>query len=84
VVIDNAPATPVTLTGGDDIIATRLSDSPHIVTITDLATTPPALLIWRQQPWRWLFGALPIILTIGLGLALRRVFVRPTTITDNR
>jgi hypothetical protein len=84
VAIDDAPATPVTLTGGDDMIASRLSDAPHTVTITDLATAPQALLIWRQQPWRWLFGALPITLTIGLGLTLWRVFVRPTTITDNR
>jgi hypothetical protein len=84
VVIDNAPATTVTLTGGDDIMAARLSDAPHTVTITNLPTEPQALLIWRQQPWRWLFGALPITLTIGLGLALWRVFVRPTAITDNR
>ncbi|MCX6016070.1 MAG: hypothetical protein NT020_10875, partial [Chloroflexales bacterium] len=76
VAIDNAPATPITLTGGDDIIASRLSDAPHTVTITDLTTAPQALLIWRQQPWRWLFSALPIILTIGLGLTLRRLFIR--------
>jgi hypothetical protein len=76
VAIDNAPATPITLTGGDDIIARRLSDSPHFVTITDLPTAPQALQVWRQQPWRWLFGALPIILTLGLGVALRQLFLR--------
>ena len=76
VAIDNAPATPITLTGGDDIITPRLNDASHTVTITDLATVPQALLVWRQQPWRWLFGALPITLTIGLGLALRRLFIR--------
>jgi hypothetical protein len=41
VAIDNAPTTPITLTGGDDIIATRLSDSPHQITITDLPTGTP-------------------------------------------
>ncbi len=60
---------------GDAVLARGLTDGVHHVIISGISQPPTALLVWRDQPWRWFFAALPIVLTGALAYAIMRVFI---------
>jgi hypothetical protein len=71
---DDAPVT-LTLNGTDTLIAQGLSDTPHTIRIRGSFATPPShILVWRHQPWRWLFAGLPILITGMMVEILRRLW----------
>ncbi|MFM2310257.1 MAG: hypothetical protein RLY87_2379 [Chloroflexota bacterium] len=85
--VDNGPVTYVSTGSGEAVLASGLADGVHTLTISGIRQAPTALLVWRNQPWRWLFAALPVVLTAALAYTLSRVFApyrgtheRPNTI----
>lgn len=76
--IDGGPAVYTSCGGGDCRLVSGLADTTHNAVVTGLTSTPQALLVWRDQPWRWLFVALPLLLTAGLAYALFRLFAPST------
>ena len=74
VTVDDGPAVYQSTGNGDAVLATGLADGDHTLTISGIGQPPTALLVWRDQPWRWLFAALPILLTGALASAIARVF----------
>jgi hypothetical protein len=73
--IDDAPPTTLTLDGADTFIARGLSDAPHTIRISGSFVTPPShILVWRHQPWRWLFAGLPVLITGMMVEILRRLW----------
>jgi hypothetical protein len=75
VTIDDGPAAYVSTGSGDAVLARGLPDGVHHITISGITQPPTALLVWRDQPLRWLMAALPILLTSTLAAAIYRVFL---------
>ena len=73
--VDDGAAQYHSTGSGDAVLVSGLTDGIHIVTISGIGQPPTALLVWRDQPWRWLFAALPILLTSALAYAITRVFL---------
>ena len=75
VAIDDGPAAYVSTGSGDAVLARGLPDGLHHITVSGIAQPPTALLVWRDQPLRWLMAAIPILLTSALAAAMYRVFL---------
>jgi hypothetical protein len=83
VTVDQQSPVTVTLTGDDDVVVSGLNDAVHTVTISGLTTPPTAVLVWRQQPWRFVFALLPVIGVVGLSIILYRLWA-PSSTTESR
>jgi hypothetical protein len=76
--VDGGEAVYTSCGSGDCVLARGLADTTHTVVVRGLTSAPSALLVWRDQPWRWLFAALPLLATLGLAIALIRLYTNST------
>jgi hypothetical protein len=66
----------VSMGAGDASLYQGLPEGQHTLTIRGLSHTPEAVLVWRDQPGRWLMAVLPLVWTILFGYGLWRVWWR--------
>ena len=76
--IDDGEATYVPMGQGDTVVARELTDAPHRLTFQS-AQTPSALLVWRNQPWRYAFSVLPWLWMGLIALSIIRLHTRGNT-----
>jgi hypothetical protein len=62
---------------GDVSLYQRLPEGQHTLTIQGLSHTPTDVLVWRDQPGRWLMAVLPLVWIILFGYGLWQAWWGP-------
>jgi polysaccharide biosynthesis protein PslG len=72
--LNDDEATYMPIGAGDASFYQGLPDATHTLTIRGLSHTPTAVLVWRDQPGRWLMALLPVVWVMLFGYGLWRVW----------
>jgi hypothetical protein len=72
--INNNDGEYISMGMGDVSLYQGLTEGAHTLTIRGLSHTPTAVLVWRDQPGRWLMAGLPLVWMALFGYGLWRIW----------
>ena len=75
--LNNAESLYVPIGEGDASLYQGLPEGQHTLTVRGLSHTPTAVLVWRDQPGRYLMTVLPLVWLFLFGYGLWRVWWQP-------